>query len=363
MLAMLDFVYSAAATRVLFAPGALGRIADEVAALRIERALVLCTAEQRDLADTAAELLGQRCAGLFDGAVMHVPVEAAHKARAYANSRDADGVLAIGGGSTIGLAKAIALDTGLPVVAVPTTYAGSEMTPIYGLTEGGAKRTGRDARVMPRTVVYDPELTFGLPVALSVASGLNAIAHAAEGLYARDSNPVLNLMAEEGIRALAAGLARLAAAPRELAARSDCLYGAWLCGTVLGQAGMALHHKLCHVLGGSLDLPHADTHAVMLPHTLAYNAPAAPEAMRRIARAIGRAEASGSWHEASVGLHELASALGAPTALRDLGVAAADLERIADLALASPYWNPRPLDREAIVGLLRRAWAGAPPES
>ena len=353
---MLDFVYRAAATRVVFVPGGLGCIADEVEALRIERALVLCTADQRDLAETVAALLGKRCAGLFDGAVMHVPIEVANKARAYATERDADGVLAIGGGSTIGLAKAIALETGLPVVAVPTTYAGSEMTPIYGLTEGGAKRTGRDARVLPRTVVYDPELTFKLPVALSVSSGLNAIAHAAEGLYARDSNPVLNLMAEEGIRALAAGLPRLAAAPRELAARSDCLYGAWLCGTVLGQAGMALHHKLCHVLGGSLDLPHAETHAVMLPHTLAYNAPAAPEAMRRIARAIGRSDASR-------GLHELANALGAPTALRDLGVEAADLKRIADLALANPYWNPRPLDREAIVGLLRRAWAGEPPES
>jgi maleylacetate reductase len=353
---MLDFVYSAAAIRVIFAPGALGRIADEVAALGIERALVLCTPDQRDLAEAAAALLGKRCAGLFHGARMHVPIEVAREAREYATSFDADGVLAIGGGSTIGLAKVIALDMGLPIVAVPTTYAGSEMTPIYGLTEGGAKRTGRDARVQPRTVVYDPELTFGLPVALSVTSGLNAIAHAAEGLYARDSNPVLELMAEEGIRALAAGLPRLAAAPRELAARSDCLYGAWLCGTVLGQAGMALHHKLCHVLGGSLDLPHADTHAVMLPHTLAYNAPAAPEAMRRIARAIERPEAS-------AGLHELALELGAPTALRDLGVEAGDLKRIADLALANPYWNPRPLDSEAIAGLLRRAWAGAPPES
>ncbi len=353
---MLDFVYSASAIRVIFAPGGLGRIADEVAALKIERALVLCTADQRDLAEAAAARLGKRCAGLFDGARMHVPIEVARRACEYATSLDADGVLAIGGGSTIGLAKAIALDIGLPIVAVPTTYAGSEMTPIYGLTEGGAKRTGRDARVLPRTVIYDPELTFNLPVPLSLTSGLNAIAHAAEGLYARDSNPVLNLMAEEGIRALAAGLPSLAAAPRELAARSDCLYGAWLCGTVLGQAGMALHHKLCHVLGGSLDLPHAETHAVMLPHTLAYNAPAAPEAMRRIARAIGRPEASS-------GLHELASELGAPIALRDLGVAAADLERIADLALTNAYWNPRPLDREAIAGLLQRAWAGAPPES
>lgn len=353
---MLDFVYNASAMRTVFATGGLGRLADEVAAMGIERALVLCTPNQRDLAETAAALLGKRCVGLFDGARMHVPIEVAHKACAYATSLNADGVVAVGGGSTIGLAKAIALDIGLPIVAVPTTYAGSEMTPIYGLTEGAAKRTGRDLRVLPRAVIYDPELTSGLPVALSVTSGLNAIAHAAEGLYACDSNPVLNLMAEEGIRALAAGLPRVVAAPRDLAARGDCLYGAWLCGTVLGQAGMALHHKLCHVLGGSLDLPHAETHAVMLPHTLAYNAPAAPEAMRRVARAIGRPQAS-------VGLYELANELGAPTALRDLGVAASDLERISDLALTNPYWNPRPLDREAIAGLLRRAWAGAPPES
>jgi maleylacetate reductase len=228
------------------------------------------------------------------------------------------------------------------------------MTPIYGLTEDGVKKTGRDARVLPRTVVYDPELTLGLPVALSVTSGLNAIAHAAEGLYAHDGNPVLDLMAEEGIRALAAGLTRVAAAPSDVEARSDCLYGAWLCGTVLGQAGMALHHKLCHVLGGSLDLPHAETHAVMLPHTLAYNAPAAPVAMRRIARALGRPDAS--W-----GLHELAKELGAPTSLRELGVTAEALDRVTDLALTSPYANPRPLSREAIAGLLARAWSGAPP--
>ncbi|KAB7571658.1 maleylacetate reductase [Verminephrobacter eiseniae] len=352
---MRDFVYNASPARVVFAPGSRARLTDEVAALGVERALVLCTPNQSALAEAAAALLGERCVGVFDGARMHVPVEVAHKACAYATSLGADGVVALGGGSTIGLAKAIALDMGLPIVAMPTTYAGSEMTPIYGLTEGGAKRTGHDARVLPRTVVYDPELTLALPVALSIASGLNAIAHAAEGLYAHDGNPVLDLMAEEGIRALADGLPRVAVAPHDLAARSDCLYGAWLCGTVLGQAGMALHHKLCHVLGGSLDLPHAQTHAVMLPHTLAYNAPAVPEAMRRIARALGRPEAGR-------GLHELAKELGAPTALRDLGVTVDALDRVADLALTNPYANPRPLHRQAIVGLLARAWAGAPPE-
>jgi maleylacetate reductase len=351
---MRDFVYGALPVRVVFAAGSRTCLANEVAALGIQRALVLCTPHQRDLAEAAAALLEQHCVGVFDGARMHVPVEVARTASTYATSVGADGLVAVGGGSTIGLAKGIALGMGLPIVAVPTTYAGSEMTPIYGLTEDGVKKTGRDARVLPRTVVYDPELTLGLPLALSVTSGLNAIAHAAEGLYAHDGNPVLDLMAEEGIRALAAGLTRVAAAPSDVEARSDCLYGAWLCGTVLGQAGMALHHKLCHVLGGSLDLPHAETHAVMLPHTLAYNAPAAPVAMRRIARALGRPDAS--W-----GLHELAKELGAPTSLRELGVTAEALDRVTDLALTSPYANPRPLSREAIAGLLARAWSGAPP--
>ena len=211
----------------------------------------------------------------------------AREARDEAQRLGADCAVAIGGGSTTGLGKAIALDSGLPILAIPTTYAGSEMTPIYGLTEGGVKKTGRDARVLPRTVIYDPELTLTLPLAMTVTSAMNAIAHAAEGLYAHDGNPIIALMAEEGIRACAAALPRLAADPRDLDARGDALYGAWLCGTVLGAVAMGLHHKLCHTLGGSFNLPHAEVHTVILPHALAYNAAQAPEAMARIARALG----------------------------------------------------------------------------
>jgi maleylacetate reductase len=222
-------------------------------------------------------------------------------------------MVAIGGGSTIGLGKAIALESGLPIIAVPTTYAGSEMTPIYGITEAGVKKTGRDLRVLPRTVLYDPELSQHLPVGMSVVSGINAIAHAAEGLYAQDGNPVMSLMAEEGIRALAQGLRGIHRAPADMAARSACLYGAWLCGSVLGHVGMSLHHKLCHTLGGSFNLPHAETHTVVLPHALAYNASAAPQAMARIAAALGAPDAA-------TGMFDLARELGAPTALRDIGM-------------------------------------------
>ena len=356
---MKAFVYQAPATRVIFGPGTVARLPDEVAQLGATRALVLSTPEQRASAERVAVLLGPRAAGVFDRAAMHVPIEAAREARAEAQRLGADCAVAIGGGSTTGLGKAIALESGLPIVAVPTTYAGSEMTPIYGLTEGGLKKTGRDERVRPRTVIYDPELTLGLPLAMTVTSAFNAIAHAAEGLYAPDVNPVIALMAEEGIRASAAALPPLQRDPRDLDARSDALYGAWLCGTVLGAITMGLHHKLCHTLGGSFNLPHADVHTVVLPHALAYNASAAPEALARVARALGLRHDG----DAPLGLQALARSLGAPTSLAAIGMPADGLDRAADLAVQNQYANPRPLERSALRALLQRAFDGAPPQS
>ena len=353
---MYDFTYIAQPSRVVFAIGSLDLIAREVEALGCKRALVLCTPPQRQQAESVAALLGEASAGVYDGAEMHVPIEGARKAREHAKAVGADCAVAVGGGSTIGLGKAIALESAIPILAVPTTYAGSEMTPVYGITEAGLKRTGKDARVLPRTVLYDPRLSATLPLGMSIVSGMNAIAHAAEGLYARDGNPVMSLMAEEGIRALAGGLVGIADNEADMEARSKCLYGAWLCGTVLGHVGMALHHKLCHTLGGSFVLPHAETHTVVLPHALAYNAPAAPEAMARIAAAIGEPEAP-------LGLHKLALRLGAPTALRDIGMKEEDLDRACEIALSNPYWNPRPIERQPIRNLLQRAWEGAPPEA
>jgi len=279
---MRDFVYTSQPQRVVFGAGSLRHLAREIDALGARRALVLCTPEQRGQAERVADMLGAHAAGVFDRAVMHVPIETAREAREVANRLGADCAVAIGGGSTTGLGKAIALDSGLPILAIPTTYAGSEMTPIYGITEAGLKKTGKDLRVLPRSVIYDPELSLSLPVALSVTSGINAIAHAAEGLYAQDSNPVMDLMAEEGIAALARALPAIRRRSDDIEARGDALYGAWLCGSVLGSVGMALHHKLCHTLGGSFNLPHAEVHTVVLPHAIAFNAPAAPEAMRRI---------------------------------------------------------------------------------
>ncbi|HEX4340748.1 MAG TPA: maleylacetate reductase [Polyangiaceae bacterium] len=350
-----SFTYQALPSRVVFGAGTLQHVARELGLLGVARALVLSTAGQVALAERVATLLGDRAVGVFAGAAMHVPVETARAAREVARKAGADSVVAIGGGSTTGLGKALALEPGLPIVAVPTTYAGSEMTPTYGLTEGGVKRTGRDARVLPKTVLYDPELTLALPLGVTVVSAMNAIAHAAESLYAFDGNPVTKLMAEEGIRAMSSALPRLHADPRALPARTDALYGAWLCGSVLGVTSMGLHHKLCHTLGGSFDLPHAEVHSLMLPHTLDYNAEHAPEAMQRIARALGV-------QHAPSGVFDLAARHGAPLALKDLGMPEAGLDRAADLAVTNAYPNPRPLERASIRALLQHAFDGDRPE-
>jgi alcohol dehydrogenase class IV len=354
---MQAFINNQLPGRVVFGAGALEHLPREIELLGASRALVLSTPEQKAQAEDVARRLGGRCAGIFARAVMHVPIETAREARAEAQRLGADCAVAIGGGSTTGLGKAIALESALPILAIPTTYAGSEMTPIYGITEAGMKKTGRDRKVLPRTVIYDPLLTLGLPVGMSATSGMNAIAHAVEGLYAEDANPIMALMAEEGIRALASGLPRVVKNPADIDARSDCLYGAWLCGAVLGGVGMALHHKLCHTLGGTWNLPHAESHTIVLPHAAAYNTVAAPEAMTRVARALGLNGAAA----AAPGLFDLAKSLGAPLALKDIGMPAADLDRAADIAVKSPYYNPRPIDRAAIRKLLDDAWHGRRP--
>ena len=354
-----EFVYIGQQSRVVFGAGSLALLEREVDRLGAKRALILTTAEQAPQGEGLAARMGSRAAGVFSRAAMHVPIETAREAREAASRLGADCAVAIGGGSTIGLGKAIALDSGLPILAVPTTYAGSEMTPIFGITEGGLKKTGRDPRVLPKTVIYDPELTRTLPVGLSITSGMNALAHAAEGLYAQDSNPVMDLMAEEGIRALAEALPRIRSQADGIEGRSLALYGAWLCGSVLGNVGMALHHKLCHTLGGSFNLPHAEVHTVVLPHAIAFNADAAPRAMARIQRALGHAAPS-----AAAGLFDLARENGAPVALREIGMKLADLDSAADIAVRDPYWNPRPFgaaQRGEIRELLQRAYDGVRP--
>jgi alcohol dehydrogenase class IV len=351
---MQDFIYEALQSRVIFGAGSLKHLPAEIDRLGLAKVLILVTPSHRAVAEQMAIRLGPRSAGIYDRVVMHVPVETAEAARAEAQRLGAEGCIALGGGSTIGLGKAISLAFDLPVIAVPTTYAGSEMTPIWGQTEKGVKKTGRDIKVLPRTVIYDPLLTLTLPIRMSVTSGLNAMAHAVEGLYAKEANPIISLMAEEGIRALASSLPGVHAKPSDISARSDALYGAWLCGVTLGAVGMALHHKLCHTLGGMFNLPHAETHSIILPHAAAYNQQAAAPAMAKVARALGTTSAPS-------GLFDLALALEAPLALKELGVTLSDMSRAADLACENPYWNPATIERDAILKLLHAAWQGERP--
>ena len=352
---MEPFVYTALPARVVFGAGTLARVAEEVQRLGCGRALVLSTPPQERDARALADRLGALAAGVFAEAAMHTPTQVTERGLAVARELRADSLVALGGGSTTGLGKAIALRTDLPQLVIPTTYAGSEATPILGETQDGRKTTQRSPKILPEVIVYDVDLTLTLPPALSVTSGMNAIAHAVEALYAEEANPVISMLAEDGIAAISRALPRIVADPRDPQARSDALYGAWLCGTCLGSVGMALHHKLCHVLGGTFDLPHAETHTVVLPHAAAYNAPAAPEAMARVARALGTSQ------NAPQGLFDLARSLGAPTSLREIGMPESGLDEATDHAVASPYWNPRPIEREAIRALLDDAWQGRRP--
>ncbi len=353
------FVHDTPATRVVFGAGARTRVAAELERLGVRRALLVHGAHETAYAEEVGATLGARAVGTFRDVAAHVPVATARAATAAAVEAGADGVVAVGGGSAIGAAKAIALETGLPILALPTTYAGSEMTPIWGLTDGDRKTTGRDPRVRPRTVVYDPELTLTLPADVSAASGMNALAHLVEALYSPGVSPLTVLTAEEGVRALARGLLGVAADPRDLGARSDALYGAWLAGWCLGVSGMGVHHAICHVLGGTWGLPHAETHAVVLPHAAAHNASAAPEALRRVARAL--ADAGRPDHSAAAGLWDLARDIGAPTSLAALGFPSGAVAEAAALVVERQPVNPRPVNQESVEALLGAALAGARP--
>jgi alcohol dehydrogenase class IV len=349
------FDYTPLQGRVVFGQGTLARIADELSRLGCSRAFVLSDPHHaKTAAAKVLELLGDRAVGLSTDAAMHTPVEVTERVWEKLSAAAPDCLVSLGGGSTTGLSKALALRTGLPQIAVPTTYAGSEATPILGQTEQGRKTTLHSPKVLPRVILYDVDLTLGMPVPLSAVSGMNAMAHAVEALYAKDGNPVTSMLAEQGIAALAGALPIIAADSQNLVARSDALFGAWACGNCLGTVGMALHHKLCHTLGGSFDLPHAETHTVILPHAAAFNQSAAPDALARAARALDV-----DW--AGAGFFDLAESLGAPTSLKAIGMSESDLDQAAEIATSAPYWNPRPIDRAAIRALLEDAYHGRRP--
>jgi maleylacetate reductase len=351
------FVHDALAGRVVFGAGrSRSALAAELERLGAERALVICSRRDAGLATALCAPFAGAVAGRFVGVRAHVPVELAERARTQARQLDADCLLSIGGGSATGMAKAVALEWAAPIVAVPTTYAGSEMTPVWGITRERRKTTGRALEVLPRAVVYDPELTLSLPPALTGTSAINAIAHCVEALYAPGANPTSTLLALAGARALAWGAPRAVREPADLDARSQTLYGAHLAGAVLAAAGSSLHHRICHVLGGAYDLPHAETHAVVLPHVVAFLAPALPAEMTALAQALG-ANA-----DAPAALYDLARDVGAPAGLAEIGLRPEQLdEAVALVADQLPSEGPRPLDRDAVQAIMNGAFAGRRP--
>jgi maleylacetate reductase len=350
---MEPFTYQAAPMRVLFGAGRRVDTAQELEQLGIRRALFLSTPEQRQDVEKLSGAMPQLHAGSFSNATMHTPVDITQNAMAMVQENQIDGIVAMGGGSTIGLSKAIALRTDLPQVVIPTTFAGSEMTSIIGQTEDGQKTTEVTQKVLPETVIYDPELVATLPSFIAGPSGMNAIAHAVEALYAQDGNPIISLMAEESIRAIGTALPAIMN-DQDNDAMEQALYGAWLAGACLGSVGMSIHHKICHVLGGSFDLPHAAIHCLMIPYTAAYNAEAAAPAMNRVARALGS-------QSAPSGLFELMQITNRELSLKDFGLSESDLDRAADIALLKPYWNPRTVTHKGVRSMLQAAWEGCAP--
>ncbi len=340
-------------TRVVFAASALDRLPQELEQLATQRVMVVCTPGRQAEAEKLAGRLGARSAGTLAIARQHVPADLVEEAKSAVSKADADAVLAYGGGSAIGLCKAIALGGKVRVIAVPTTYSGSEMTPVYGITAGKVKKTGRDERVRPALVVYDPELTRALPRDVTVPSLFNAMAHAAEALWSEQADRATKLAAEEALRLLARGVARLATAPEDLDAREAALEGAYMAGAVFADAGSGIHHKLCHVLGGLFDLPHAATHTVLLPHVVRFQREAAPDAMAAIARALGVLDPVR-------GMERLARATGAPLSLEKLGMPESGIEKAVDAALQTPALSG--LDRGRLVAMVQQAWSGPKPQ-
>jgi maleylacetate reductase len=351
ILTMQPFIYEQPAVRILFGAGTLARLYEEIKRLDVNRPFFIATPGRRRDAEQAANSLSEITAGIYSDAVMHVPIETITRARDAALKHKADSIVAFGGGSAIDTSKAVGLELNLPILAVPTTYGGSEVTPFYGYTEDGIKKGKRDRNMLPKTVVYDPALTLSLPANTSAASGMNAIAHCVEGLYGKTANPVMSLLAAEGIRRLSHSLPLVVADPSNIDARTEAFYGAWLAGVVLGSVGMAVHHNISHVLGGTFKLTHADVHAVILPHAVAFNRDAAPDAMRIIAEALGAGDAA-------QGLYDLERRTGSPTSLKQIGMPYDQLDRAAKLVVEHAYYNPRPVEFEGIRRLLENAYSG-----
>jgi len=351
----MSFDYDALPGRVVFGSGRRRELADEVRRLGASRVLLIADPHDQERLHEFREILGDLCVASFTDVVQHVPRAKASVAVSLAREFRVDASVSMGGGSATGFSKAVALELATPQLCVPTTYAGSELTPIWGISEGGEKRTGRDLRALPATVIYDPELTIGLPVEIAGPSAMNALAHATEGLYAKGTNPITALMGLEAVRVLSLHLPLMCDEPNDLAERSHVLYGAYLAGATLAVAGTDLHHRTNHVLGGLFNLDHGQMNAVVLPYALAFNKPAITEAYARMSEVLG--------DDAATAVYDLARRINAPKSLAEIGMPADGIDRAATLVVAASRQNVRPLNELQARDFLQAAFVGAPPDA
>lgn len=345
--------YQPLPTRVIFG-GSRSSLPAAIEGLGIRQPVVLSS---RTHTAAVVEVLTAACLGedaVFYDAEMHTPVSVTERAMTFMQSRGADGIVALGGGSVIGLSKALALRTDLPQIVIPSTFAGSEMTNILGETSGGRKVTQRGAEIQPETVIYDVSLYAGLPASLRVTSALNALSHAVEALYAQDRNPISSLMAVEAARRIITGLPRIIRGSNDPDDLWAVMFGAHLAATVLGSVAMSLHHKICHVLGGTFGLPHAQTHSVMLPYVVAYNAAAARPELAPLRDML-------PGDELGAALRTFALGLGAPPSLSSLGFSRSEAGRTAQLVFEAAYGNPRTPGIGSLERMIEAAADGSDP--
>ncbi|KAL0768631.1 hypothetical protein CaCOL14_009606 [Colletotrichum acutatum] len=354
-----SFIFGITTPKVLFGPGTVNELPGELQSRKLSKPLIICSPSRTSLATTIRDKLretGFSDVDILDTAIVHNPSDVIGPAVDRAQGRDV--LVSVGGGSAVGLGKAIALRTGMPQVAIPTTYSGSEMTPIIGETKNGKKTSTTDPKILPKVVIYDVNLTMDLPVKVSGPSGLNAMAHSFEALYSRQASPLTDHFALESIKALSSALPVIASDPSSVEARTSALYGAFLAGLLAAATGIALQHKLAHAAGGTLNLPHAETHSIFLPHSMAFNAQTFPKATRtRLSTALAQSTED-SPAGIVAGLNQLLRILNIPMGLQDIGMQEKDIDRVADVACDKPYWNPRPSEKATIREIIRRAWAG-----
>lgn len=363
------FHYTSFAQEITFAPGALAQLREAVERFGWRR-ILLCTShsmQRNGYVNSIKASLGDSLVAVFDQVQPHVQDVQVKEALGLAAENNVDAVIGMGGGSPIGMAKAIGFQTHVPIIAIPTTYAGSEMTPVYGITHTDEnpprKVTVNDPKIVPTLVIYDPQLTLDLPPELTASTGINALAHCIEALYSKTRNPLSTAAATSSVQHIHNALLNCYQDGHNLDARTEMLLSAHLAGLSLASVSMGLHHGLCHVLGGSANVPHGIANGIILPHAIRFNAEATATQLLPAAEAmnisVNRTSSTGVIEALAHHIHELIGQMNLSQRLRDVGVSESDIPHLAQIAFQNRTIqnNPKPItDPMQLEQILRDAW-------